>query len=81
MNFIKEPIKYLISGLLLLFFASCQRCQQVENHLLTQGQKEQNPFKGYEKLIYSSGDSVIEFIGTQRINEVHEYDISNFSCD
>lgn len=77
--------KYLI---LLLFFGSfiflnltCTVCKLAEDQRLTDVQKEQNPFKGYEKVIYSAGDSMIEFTATERKNWTEEYNVSVSSCD
>ena len=73
------PILLLICVMFLGF--SCHECRLAQDFKFSEGQKAQNPFKGYETLIYNASDSVIEFTGNGRENSVHEYDISQSSCD
>jgi hypothetical protein len=77
--------KYII---LLLFISSfifldiaCNQCELTLELRLTDQQKNQNPFKGFEKIIYKTVDSTIELSGTGRKNWIEEFSISKFSCD
>jgi hypothetical protein len=75
--------KYLVFILFIgLFFEiSCDNCEPATQKLLTEQQKNQNPFKGYEKIIFKSGDSTIEFNGTGRNNRIMEYEFHTSECD
>lgn len=75
--------KYLIFILFIgLFFEiSCDNCEPATKKLLTEQQKKQNPFKGFEKLIFSTGDSVIEFNGAGRKNRIIEYEFDAGVCE
>ena len=59
----------------------CCRHKIVEEQLLTDIQKDQNPFRGYEKIIYYAGDSTIVFTGTGRNNWTEEYDVDENYCE
>lgn len=76
----KYIILTLLSSFMFLGF-SCSNCKVVEEQLLTDVQKEQDPFRGFEKIIYKTGDSTIEFTGTGRKNHVGEYNFPNDNCN
>ena len=60
---------------------ACHDCNLVSEQLLTDLQKSQNPFKGFEIITFNSGDSIVEFTGTGRHNTIKEYDISTSYCN
>lgn len=77
--------KYLV---FILFIASfiflnltCHICKLAEDQRLSNIQKQQNPFKGYEKIIYKAGDSTFEFAGTGRRNWTEKYGWDDDNCD
>lgn len=59
----------------------CCRQKIVEEQLLTDIQKDQNPFRSNEKIIYYAGDSTIVFTGTGRNNWTEEYDVDENYCE
>lgn len=77
--------KYIIPLFLLICImvlgVACHECKLAQDLRFTDAQKAQNPFNGYEKLIYKTGDSTVEFTGAGRENMIIEYDISQSSCD
>lgn len=77
--------KYITPLILLICImflgTACHECRLAVDKRLTANQKGQNPFLGHETLFYNASDSIIEFTGTGRKNIVHEYDISQSSCD
>jgi hypothetical protein len=60
---------------------ACNQCELALESHLTDQQKNQNPFKGFEKIIYKTADSTVELTGTGRKNWVEQFSISQFSCD
>jgi hypothetical protein len=77
----KYLIFILFIGLVIFMEISCDNCEPASQFLLTEQQKKQNPFKGFEKIIFNSGDSTIEFNGTGRNNRIMEYEFHTSHCD
>ena len=80
MKILKNAILLLISSAFVLGF-SCERCEISAELLLTEPQKNNNPFKGSEKIIFREDGSIIEFSGTYRFNWIDEVPESLYSCD
>ena len=75
----KYIIFILFIGLFIFMEISCSNCTETQL-LLTEQQKKQNPFNGFEKIIFKTGDSLIEFTGTGRKNQIIEHEFNTSYC-
>lgn len=73
---------FFISSIIFIQLPSCNKeCRMTHEKLLTEQQKKQIPFEGKEIITFKSGQSVIELIGTGRIDTLEKIYPSGFSCD
>ena len=70
----KKLISQIIVLIVMLLISSCYREKLVGEYYLTDDMKEQNPFKGFEKLSFVDDTrAIIELAGGDRINKINKY--------
>jgi len=68
-------------SLSMLFLVGCRECQLTDEYLLTDLQKDQIPFNGYEEILFNDGGNHVNFYGSGIIDTAEVDYAYPSSCD